>query len=174
PDVFDLDARAEFGCEPLADQLERAAEPGGRGPVAAHANLDWIGHGSSSQDAGGGWLIAMAMPDAARPKPSASRMPPTPVAAASTPASAGNTIWPTRLPVIRSVSAVPVASAGARCTTPEMVSVEAMPMAKPNTISATYISGNESGIASTRKPAALASMLVRVSGLRPIAKMARA
>src|SRR5262245_20957270 len=174
PDVFDLDLRAEFGNEPVADQLERATEAGGRGAVAAHANLDWFGHGSPPQGAGGGWLIAMATPDAARPKPSASRMPPTPVAAASTPASAGNTIWPTRLPVIRSVSAVPVASAGARCTTPEMVSVEAMPMAKPRAMSTMYIAGNESGIANTRNPAALASMLVKVSTLRPIAKIARA
>src|SRR3954462_5799329 len=117
----------------------------------------WIGSGISlfRQDVGGGGLlIATAIPDAARPTPSASRIPPTPVAAATRPASAGITTWPTRLPVIRSVSAVPQTSGGAIYMTPERVSVDAMPMAKPRRTSTTYIVGSDSGNASTRKPAA--------------------
>jgi len=101
-------------------------------------------------------------------------MPATPVAAASTPASAGNTICPTRLPVIRSVSAVPQTSGGARYMTPERVSVEAIPMAKPSQMRIAYIVGSDSGNARTRKPAALPSMLVKVSGARPMAKISRA
>src|SRR6476659_10579080 len=117
----------------------------------------WIGSGISlfRQDVGGGgWLIATAIPDAARPTPSASRIPPTPVAAATRQASAGNTIWPTRLPVIRRVSAVPQTSGGAIYITPERVSVEAMPLVKPSMTSTAYIVGSESGKASTKKPAA--------------------
>src|SRR6476646_11988171 len=126
----------------------------------------WIGSGILllRQDVGGGgWLIVTAIPDAARPTPSASRIPPTPVAAATRPASAGNTIWPTRLPVIRSVSAVPQTSGGAIYMTPERVSVDAMPMAKPRRTSTTYIVGSERGNASTKKQAALPSILARVS-----------
>src|SRR4029079_14925016 len=105
----------------------------------------WIGSGNSFflQDVGGGgWLIATAIPDAAKPTPSASRIPPTPVAADTRPASAGNTIWPTRLPVIRNVSAVPQTSGGAIYITPERVSVDAMPMVKPRRTSTTYIVGS--------------------------------
>src|SRR5439155_3875916 len=122
PDVLDLQALAELGREPVADEFERAAKAGGRGPVTSHADLDPIAHACPR-----GCLIATAMPEAARPSPNASRMPTTPVAAARSPASAGKTICPMRLPVIRKVSAVPQACAGARWTTLDMVSVEAMP-----------------------------------------------
>ena len=40
PDVLDVDAIAELGREPVADELQRTAESGRRGAVAAHADLD--------------------------------------------------------------------------------------------------------------------------------------
>jgi hypothetical protein len=46
PDVFDVDAVAELGREPLADEFQGAAEAGGRRAVASHANLDRIAHAS--------------------------------------------------------------------------------------------------------------------------------
>src|SRR5262249_18322273 len=44
PDVFDVDLVAEGGGEPVADQLEPAAERGGRRAVAAHADGNWTTH----------------------------------------------------------------------------------------------------------------------------------
>src|SRR5262249_50928149 len=180
PDILDRDAVAELCRQPVADTLERAAEAGAGGAVASHSDLDRPGHGCSSSarrvmsSAGGGRSAAPRPPPPRRPPPRASRMPPTPVAAASSPASAGNRICPTRLPVMRSVSAVPQTSGGARYMTPESVSVEAMPMAKPSPTSTRYMTGSESGKARMRKPAALPSMLTSVSGMRPKAKISRA
>ena len=87
PDVLDLDPVAELGFEPVADQLQRAAEAGGGGAVAAHADLDRIAHLSGPCRARR--LIGTATPETAMPSPMMTRMPATPVAAATSPASAG-------------------------------------------------------------------------------------
>jgi hypothetical protein len=81
---------------------------------------------------------------------------------------------PDAMPVMRKVSAVPHASGGARYMTPERVSVEAMPMATPKPMRTAYMMGSESGSARSKNPAALPSMLVKVSGERPMAKISRA
>ncbi len=47
-------------------------------------------------------------------------------------------------------------------------------MAKPSQMRIAYIVGSDSGNARTRKAAALPSMLVKVSGARPMAKISRA
>ena len=44
PNVLDVDAVAELGGELVADEFKRAAEAGGGGAVAAHADLDRVGH----------------------------------------------------------------------------------------------------------------------------------
>jgi hypothetical protein len=49
-----------------------------------------------------------------------------------------------------------------------------MPIAKPRQMRIPYIVGSASGNARTRKAAALPSMLVKVSGVRPMAKISRA
>src|SRR5436305_8862511 len=118
----------------FADAHDRAAKTGLYSSIDHHSDLDRVFHSLSRQGICGqdvGWLIATATPDSARPMPSANRMPPTPVAAARKPASAGKTICPTRLPVIRNVNAVPQTSGGERYITPEKVSVEAIPIANP-------------------------------------------
>ena len=78
------------------------------GPVAAHADLDrgtsCVALRSPSANAR---LSGTAIPDAPIPSPMITKMPATPMAAATTPASAGNNTWPSRLPVMRRVSAVP-------------------------------------------------------------------
>ena len=104
-DVFHVDPVAELARQPVADELERAAEAGAGRPVAAHADLDRGAHFSDPPIERK--LSGTATPDAPIPRPMMTNIPPTPVAAATTPASAGNTTWPMRLPVIRNVSAVP-------------------------------------------------------------------
>jgi hypothetical protein len=75
---------------------------------------------------------------------------------------------------MRKVNAVPHTSGGARYMTPERVSVEAIPMATPKPMRTAYMMESESGSARSENPAALPSMLVKVSGVRPMAKISRA
>ena len=60
-------AVAELGFQSVADQLQRAAEAGGGGAVAAHADLDRIAHMSGPCRARR--LIGTATPETAMPSP---------------------------------------------------------------------------------------------------------
>ena len=47
PDIFDLHPVAEIAFEAVADEFEGARETGGGGAIAAHADLDRVGHPGS-------------------------------------------------------------------------------------------------------------------------------
>src|SRR5262249_7645467 len=48
PDIGDGDGIAEFGSQTVSDQFQAAAERGGGGAVATHADGNWMVHGSDS------------------------------------------------------------------------------------------------------------------------------
>src|SRR5207302_3261400 len=77
PHVFDVDLVAEGGGEPVADQLEPAAERRGRRAVTAHADGNGSVHGIYPPslcriDASAGAIASLARPHRRSPAPKGS------------------------------------------------------------------------------------------------------